>query len=154
MRSKFDSMDFVQSVWGEFFPRLTRGDIDFDSPQRLAKFLALVAQGKVTNEFRRRFGKKMAIQKEFAVGSGLFYIPGRANDPTPSETVATGERIEGILHGRPEIHRKVLELRRQGFTFVEISAKLGIDERTARRILHAIEQELKHGEHSDAAPQE
>jgi RNA polymerase sigma-70 factor (ECF subfamily) len=151
MRSKFDSMDFVQSVWGEFFPRLARGDIDFDSPYRLAKFLAVVAQGKVTNEFRRRFGKKLAIQKEFSVGSGLFYLPGRGGDPTPSETVAAGERIEFILNGRPEVHRKVLELRREGFTFVEISAKLGIDERTARRIMHAIEEELRH---SDATPQE
>jgi RNA polymerase sigma factor (sigma-70 family) len=151
MRSKFDSMDFVQSVWGEFFPRLARGDIDFDCPYRLAKFLAVVAQGKVTNEFRRRFGKKLAIQREYTVGSGLFYMPGRANDPTPSETVAAGERIEIILHGRPEIHRKVLELRREGFTFVEISAKLGIDERTARRILHAIEEKLRH---SDATPRE
>jgi RNA polymerase sigma factor (sigma-70 family) len=142
MRSKFDSMDFVQSVWGEFFPKLARGDVDFDSPHRLAKFLALVAQGKVTNEYRRRFGKKLAIEKEFAAGSGLFYVLGQANEPTPSETVAAGDKIEQILNGRPETHRKVLELRREGFTFIEISAKLGIDERTARRILHAIEEEL------------
>jgi RNA polymerase sigma factor (sigma-70 family) len=142
MRSKFDSMDFVQSVWGEFFPKLTKGDLEFDSPHRLAKFLAIVAQGKVTNEYRRRFGKKLAIHKEVAVGSSLFHMPNEAGEPTPSETVAAGENIEVILNGRPELHRKVLELRRDGFTFVEISAKLGIDERTARRIMHAIEEQL------------
>jgi RNA polymerase sigma-70 factor (ECF subfamily) len=149
MRSKFDSMDFVQSVWGEFFPKLTRGDLEFDTPYRLAKFLAVVAQGKVTNEYRRRFGKKLAIHKEFAVGSSLFHMPNKAGEPTPSETVAAGEKIEMILNGRPDVHRKVLELRRDGFTFVEISAKLGIDERTARRIMNAIERELKL---SDSAP--
>jgi DNA-binding NarL/FixJ family response regulator len=40
----------------------------------------------------------------------------------------------------------VLELRRNGFTFVEISAKLGIDERTARRIMHSIEEQLHLGD--------
>jgi len=69
-------------------------------------------------------------------------MPNEAGEPTPSETVAAGENIEVILNGRPELHRKVLELRRDGFTFVEISAKLGIDERTARRIMHAIEERL------------
>lgn len=139
-------MDFVQSVWKEFFPKLARGDIAFDTPNGLAKFLALVAQGKVTNEYRRRSGKKLDIHRELAVGSSLFRMPNRDGEPSPSETVAAGENIEVILNGRPEMHRKVLELRRNGFTFVEISAKLGIDERTARRIMHSIEEQLHLGD--------
>jgi len=142
MRSKFDSMDFVQSVWGEFFPKLTRGDIDFDSPNKLARFLALVAQSKVTNEYRRRFSKRFNLQKEVAMDTALFYVPGKEGDPTPSQNLAASEQLEAIMARRPESHRKVVELRSQGFTFVEIAKTLRIDERTARRILHGIEQEL------------
>lgn len=143
MRSKFDSMDFVQSVWGDFFPKLARGEIDFESPQRLARFLALVAQAKVTNEFRRRFGKKLDIHKEVAMGNGLIYVPGKTGDATPSQNLAANERLEAILSGRPETHKKVLEMRSQGFTFDEIAEKLGITERTARRILHGVEKDLR-----------
>jgi RNA polymerase sigma-70 factor (ECF subfamily) len=142
MRSKFDSMDFVQSVWGDFFPKLARGEINFDSPQRLAKFLALVAQAKVTTEFRRRFGKKLDIQKEVAMGDGLIYVPGKTGDPTPSQNLVAHERFEAMLNGRPELHKKILELRSQGFTFDEVAEKLGITERTARRILHGVEKDL------------
>jgi RNA polymerase sigma-70 factor (ECF subfamily) len=143
MRSKFDSMDFVQSVWGDFFPKLARGEITFDSPQRLAKFLALVAQAKVTNEFRRRFGKKLDIHKEVAMGNALIYVPGETGDPTPSQNLAANERMEAILSGRPELHKRLLELRSQGFTFDEIAEKLDITERTARRILHEVEKDLR-----------
>lgn len=143
MRSKFDSMDFVQSVWGEFFPKLARGEIDFDSPQRLAKFLALVAQAKVTNEFRRRFGQKRDIHKEVAMGDGLIYVPGKTGDPTPSQNLMANERLEAILSGRPELHKKLLELRSQGCSFKEVAKKLDITERTARRILHEVEKDLR-----------
>ena len=143
MRSKFDSMDFVQSVWGDFFPKLARGDISFDSPQRLAKFLALVAQAKVTNEFRRRFGKKLDIHKEIPMGNGLIYVPGKTGDPTPSQNLAANERMEAILSGRPAMHKKLLTLRSQGFTFTEIAEKLGITERTVGRILHEVEKDLR-----------
>ena len=143
MRSKFDSMDFVQSVWGDFFPKLARGEISFDSPQRLASFLAVVAKAKVTNEFRRRFGKKLDIHKEVAMGNGLIYVPGKTGDPTPSENLVANERLEAIMSGRPELHKKLIELRSKGFTFDEVAEKLGITERTARRILHGVEKDLR-----------
>ena len=143
MRSKFDSMDFVQSVWGDFFPKLARGEISFDSPQRLARFLALVAQSKVTNEFRRRFGKKLNIHREVAVGDGLIYVPGKTGEPTPSQNLVAKERLEAILSGRPEMHKKVIKLRSLGCKFHEIAVQLGITERTARRILHGVEKDLR-----------
>lgn len=142
MRSKFDSMDFVQSVWGEFFPKLRKGEIDFDSPQRLAKFLTLVARAKVTTEYRKRFGKKFDLHKEVDMGTGLLYVPGKGGEPSPSQQAVAHERMEEILRGRPELHKKVIEMRSQDFTFVEIAEKLGIDERSARRILHDIAKEL------------
>jgi DNA-directed RNA polymerase specialized sigma24 family protein len=103
----------------------------------------LVAQGKVANEFRRRYGKKLDIHKEVPMGNELFYVPGKTGDSTPSQNMVANERLEAILSGRPELHKKILELRSQSFTFHEIAEKLCITERTARRILHAVEKDLR-----------
>jgi len=142
LRSKFDSMDFVQSVWGEFFARLGRGEIAFDNAGQLAKFLALVAQSKVANETKRRTALKCDVKREVDLSDNLFHVPGRSRDPTPSQRVAANDELETVLSRHPKLHRNVVELRRQGFTFTEIGEQLNIDERSARRILHDLEEEL------------
>ncbi len=138
LRPKFDSMDFVQSVWGEFFARLNQGELEFDSPQRLARFLAVVAQTKVTAEYRRRHGKKHDLRREVSGPNELFYIPGKTGDPTPSQAMIAQERIETVMNSLSDLHKKVLELRNQGFKYGEIAEQLGIDERSARRIVHDV----------------
>src|SRR5581483_11639550 len=53
LRSKFDSVDFVQAVWASFFtgtPRQRR----FDHPQALMAFLVTLAQNKVIDAVRQR----------------------------------------------------------------------------------------------------
>ena len=140
LRSKFDSMDFVQSVWGDFFAQLSRGEIDFETSRQLAKFLAFVAQAKVADEVHRRLGtEKFGVLKEVALRP--HDIPAKGRDPTPSQHVMAHERLEAILSGRPKLHREVLQLRSEGCTFKEIASRLEIDERTARRILHGVERD-------------
>ena len=143
MRSRFDSMDFVQSVWGDFFPKLRGGDIAFDTPQQLAQFLTRVALGKVSKERRRQLQTdKRDWRREVPLDREHNLIPVASSDPTPSQTAAAHDRLEAMLRGRPALHQKVLQMRSQGFTFAEIAAHTGIDERTARRIVHGIEKEL------------
>src|SRR5205823_10333892 len=53
LRAKYDSTDFVQSVWASFF--LTPPErYNFDTPQQLVNFLSKVAFHKVVDEGRRR----------------------------------------------------------------------------------------------------
>src|SRR4051812_332701 len=53
LRSKFDSMDFVQSVWATFFATPAQ-QFDFDDPESLIKFLTKVARHKVVDAVRER----------------------------------------------------------------------------------------------------
>src|SRR5947209_4307143 len=53
LRSKFDSLDFVQDVWASFFARRPPENI-FASPEALFAFLARVAQHKVIEATRQR----------------------------------------------------------------------------------------------------
>ena len=145
LRSRFDSMDFVQSVWGDVFGKLTRGEVEFTSPERFAQFLAVVARSKVIDEVRRNLGtQKKNMELEVPVDGDEERGPQLgAADPTPSRVAAAREEFEVLLRRRKEVHRQVLMLRAQGYTFVEIAEQLGLDERTARRVVSSAQQELK-----------
>src|SRR3954464_3304911 len=53
LRSRVDSMDFLQSVWGSFFRRMRSGPDEFEDPRYLVAFLARAARNKVIDEYRR-----------------------------------------------------------------------------------------------------
>lgn len=53
LRSRFDSIDFLQSVWGSFFRRVRSGPSEFEEPRHLVAFLARAAKNKVIDEYRR-----------------------------------------------------------------------------------------------------
>ncbi len=145
LRTKFDSMDFVQSVWGDVFSRLQSRDVEFNSPQQFANFLAVLTRGKVIDQVRKFVGaRKYDISKETPVDAaeeGAELLQGR--DPTPSHVVASREEFDALLAQRKELHRQILLLRAQGYTFVEIAQQLGLDERTARRVVQSAQEELK-----------
>jgi DNA-directed RNA polymerase specialized sigma24 family protein len=123
---------------------LNRGEIDFASPGQLSKFLAAAAQTKVASESRRRLRTgKFAVHKERRIDEDADHpIPLTSPDPRPSQVAVANEWLENALRGRPPMHQQVLRLRAQGYTFVEIADQLGIDERSARRIVQRVEEEL------------
>src|SRR5271167_2852245 len=47
LRSRFDSLDFLQSVWGSFFHKIRTGPNDLDEERNLITFLAWAARNKV-----------------------------------------------------------------------------------------------------------
>src|SRR5215218_621879 len=47
LRSRFDSLDFLQSVWGSFFRRVRTGPAEFEDSRHLVAFLARAANNKV-----------------------------------------------------------------------------------------------------------
>src|SRR4051794_9225673 len=50
LRSRFDSLDFLQSVWRSFFRRMRAGPDEFEDPRHLVAFLARAARNKVIDE--------------------------------------------------------------------------------------------------------
>src|SRR5262249_61231121 len=53
LRSRFDSLDFLQSVWGSFFRRMQAGPSEVEGPRNLLALLAPPAKNKVSREDRR-----------------------------------------------------------------------------------------------------
>lgn len=136
LRSKFDSLDFVQMVWASFFsaPQNVK---EFDEPDKLIAYLSTVARNKVIQEYRRRLHtQKYNVKRERSLEDTDPVETARSrNQATPSQVAIARERWERILEGLPERNRLVAQMRIDGQTFAEIGRVLGIHERTARKII-------------------
>lgn len=140
LRTKFDSMDFVQTVWASIF---VDGGIDptrFESRQHLLAYLMGVAGNKVREEYRRRtVSRKYDVRREEPL-----YLRRSGRDeprevasvaPTASADFRGRERLEALLKGRSEREREIVRLRYEGMTFAEIAVRTGLNEKTARRLI-------------------
>ncbi len=139
LRSKFDSLDFVQSVWASVFADRT-ALAEIDRPEALVAFLATLAHHKVVEQTQQRFRtRKRNIDQERRLedamtGAGPEAVPGA--EATPSQVAVANELWDRLLQGQPSQHQKILQLRRHGNTYEEIAATLGLNEKTVRRVLN------------------
>ena len=140
LRSRFDSVDFVQEVWTSFFAQ--RSNLDtFDRSEALIAFLTTMASNKVADECRRRLQSiKNDISREQPFDSS-FESENHgavATPPTPSQFAMAQEQWEHLLSGEPELSQRMLVLRYEGYTYRQIARKLGVDEKAVRRVLEKL----------------
>jgi RNA polymerase sigma factor (sigma-70 family) len=139
LRSKFDSMDFVQSVWASFFVN-RRQIAGFTRPDQLIGFLVIMARNKVVSEHRRRI---LAVRHDVRREKPADEIPAVEEtqvdpEPSPSEFAIARECWHKIVDGQPELHRQIVLRRYMGDTHEEIAEMLGINRRTITRVLHRL----------------
>ena len=141
MRTKFDSIDFVQAVWASFFRDRDQFDA-FKCPDNLIAFLVTVARNKVGIENRRRMRlAKYDINRERPLDEAYFVGDGKGihdRGPRPSEVAIVRERWNTLLDRQSPLSRQIVECRLSGMTYDEIAAELSISERTARRVLERL----------------
>ena len=136
LRSRFDSLDFLQSVWGSFFRRVRGGASEFEDSRHLVAFLARAAKNKVIDEYRRAGSRKADMHRE----EPLWADGDRPRDLTaPGDTasqVAEAHETFGMLRDLlPRERHQLLELKAEGLSSREIGEQLGISERTVQRVL-------------------
>ena len=144
LRSRFDSLDFLQSVWGSFFRRVRSGPSEFEDSRHLVAFLARAAKNKVIDEYRRAASRKQDMHREEPLrgeGGRPKDVAGR-ND-TPSE-VAQAHEVFGMLQSLvPEDRRSILSLKADGLSCRDIGEQLGISERTVQRVLEDLRRKTE-----------
>ncbi len=148
LRSRFDSLDFVQKVWQSVLTTEGQDLGRFTNAQHFRGFLSGVARNKVFEEHRRRTKtRKYNLKREepLYVRHGGRERPREvpAPGPTPSQGVQADDRFAQLVAGLGPEAARVLELRRQGLTFEEIAAETGINERSVRRIIEAIRARME-----------
>ena len=104
LRTRFDSMDFVQAVWQSFFTDLKGSSRQFENVHHLRGFLAGVARNKVFEEHRRLTRtKKHAMEREQSLyvrrGSREVELELISPEPTPSQAVQASDRLAQLTAG-------------------------------------------------------
>ena len=143
LRTRFDSQDFVQAVWATIFEN--REQIaEFEKPEALIAFLVTVASRKVNYEFRRhlQYQKNNMNRVRSFESTAMTGQVAVAHDPSPSEIAISNEQWDRIIRDQPPHYRKILELRIAGASQTEIAEQLEINERTVRRVIKKLTDEL------------
>jgi RNA polymerase sigma factor (sigma-70 family) len=139
LRSKYDSIDFEQSVWASFFAQDLRAH-KFEGRNGLVTYLVALARNKVIDAMRQRQTGKFNVLQEHSLESDSICVEEDAvvRVPTPSQVAVAKEEWEQLLKGRPELHQRILVLRHRGYSPEEIAAEMGVSVRTVRRLLEKL----------------
>lgn len=141
MRSQFDTDDFAQIVWASFFAGLERLST-FASAEAFERYLMQIAEHKVVDACRRRMIlQKNNVNRECRLDASTRKMEIASGDPTASHVLSVREQWEQLLERLPEHYRQMISLRAAGDTCQEIADKLGVHERTVRRVLKGLAKE-------------
>ncbi|HVX14388.1 MAG TPA: sigma-70 family RNA polymerase sigma factor [Pirellulales bacterium] len=140
LRPQVDSQDFAQDVWASFFRVLPAAD-NLQTPDALFRFLTRMARNKVIDEHRRLHRQVRDVDRD--ISHGAFTGDDARIDervPTPSQLVAAEELLDGITADVPPEHSRIVRMRREGFSDVEIAAHERVSTRSIRRVFSNIKR--------------
>jgi RNA polymerase sigma-70 factor (ECF subfamily) len=151
LRPKFDPQDIAQSLWASL---LLRRDelVRLKTPEQLIAYLARAAKNKVIDKARYYGSQKCDISREQRLDDNASRSGGSdeeqpasrlySRDPTPSKLASFRERVGMTISQATDRDRQIFNLRLKGCTFDAIGQQLQIDERTARRTIHALAEQI------------
>ena len=144
LRSRFDSLDFLQSVWGSFFRRVRSGPAECEDSRHLVAFLARAARNKVIDEYRRAGSRRQDMHRE----EPLWVDGGRPKElaaaiDTPSQVAQAREVLGKLRDLLPEDRREIVALKVEGLSSKDIGERLGISARTVQRVLEDLRRRTR-----------
>jgi RNA polymerase sigma factor (sigma-70 family) len=141
LRTRYDSIDFVQLVWKSVFTEPDKLAKLRDANQ-FVRFLAGMARNKVAIVDRQLQTIKKNLDREVRLDEGCPDAGPHpvSRDPTPSSAASFREQWDKFVQQQPQRDGRVVEMRYEGSTFVEIAESLDIDEATARKIIRRLKR--------------
>jgi RNA polymerase sigma factor (sigma-70 family) len=139
LRSKFDSMDVVQSVWADVLGGYREQGWRFTDRDHLRAFLARITYNHFSNHCRHHspsLGRERPLPGDEALG-----LP-PSGQPRPSQVAQADELWERMIDLCPPAHRELLDLKLQGLPLAEIAARTGLHEGSVRRIFYELARRL------------
>jgi RNA polymerase sigma-70 factor (ECF subfamily) len=139
LQRRIDPEDVVQSVCRTFLRRASVGQFRLADSEGLWQLLCAITLTKVREQARFHLRQKRGLDQEIPAGalsSGDTAEPfGAAPGPSPDEAAAFADQYQQVLASLDEEDRQVVELKLQDHTNEEVAERLGISERTVRRIV-------------------
>lgn len=156
MSRRLDPEDVVQSVYRSFFVGTQQGQLQLPPGGDLWRLLVAITIHKLHEQVRRNTRDKRNVQMEHGFGTedSLFGIQAivYASGPSPLETAALADELEQLMNQLEPLHRRMLELRLQGYNLDEIAADTSRSERTVIRVLERIKKQLAAGRYPEGNP--
>ena len=135
LRSRFDSQDFVQSLWGSFFRRMRTSPSELEDPKSLFAVLVQAARNKVIDEYRRASSPKRDMRREEPIWEGSRPRELTDGSDAPIEWAQASEALGRLRELLPEDRRMVLDLKAAGLSTHEIAERAGLSERSVRCVI-------------------
>lgn len=140
LRRLLDSMDFCQSVLGNFFARVAVGQFDIDQPDQVLKLLVTMAHNKLNDQARRHHAQRRDARRQ-EVGTPELLAEQPDNASSPSQIVAGRELLELVRQELTEEERFLADQRALGRDWADIAVERGGTPDQLRMKLHrAIER--------------
>jgi RNA polymerase sigma-70 factor (ECF subfamily) len=139
LRSKFDSVDVVQSVWADVLDGFRDAGWRFTDTNHLRAFLVKATRNRFIDRLRQH---QRALEHEQSLPAGDTEGGPASRQPRPSEIAQADELWQQMLALCPPAHRDLLHLKRQGLPLAEIAARTGLHESSVRRILYDLARQL------------
>jgi RNA polymerase sigma-70 factor (ECF subfamily) len=142
LRTVYDSLDFVQSVWASFL-QTPPGAVDCRTPRSFETYLVKVATHKVIEVYRQRMQTARRDLSREQPWADLAKSPeARDPAPSPSQVAIADEYWQRMMEGQTPEVREVLELLRLGHTQAEVARRCRLHPKMIRRLLQKIRARL------------
>lgn len=140
---RLDPEDVVQSSCRSFFIGARDGRYVLEQSGDLWRLLAGITLNKLGRQIQRHTAQKRSVAREQGLPeeAGLVRFPAPA--PTPEELTIAADLLHCVLTDFLPAHRRMIELRLQGWLLDEIAAETGCCERTVRRTLERFKELLE-----------
>lgn len=140
---RVEADDIVQSAYRSFFVGAHSGRFAIERSGALWALLVKITMRKLYRAAAHHSADKRDVRLERDFIDQEHPVAWQAvKQPTPDEAVAVSELLKAVMASLPCEDRRMLELRLQGDTMVDIAAETGRSERTVRRALKKIEEGL------------
>jgi RNA polymerase sigma-70 factor, ECF subfamily len=151
---KEDPTDVVQSVFRSFFTRHRDGEYELATWDKLWSLLTVISVRKCLNRTQYYMAKRRDIAREVPAAEWNDAAAGLSDainrNPTLLEAAVLFETVEQMTRGLDADDWAIIELRLQGLTAQQISEKLGLSERTVRRVRERIVKRLQRMQADDS----
>jgi RNA polymerase sigma-70 factor (ECF subfamily) len=138
---RVDPEDIVQSVFRTFFRRASLGHYTIPEGEEIWKLLLVIALNKVRAVAVFHRAAKRDVRRTFggeAFDRALESQQGRGEDALSVLRMV----VEELLQGQPVAHRRMIELRIEGYEVNDIAAAVARSKRTVERVLQDFRQQL------------
>ena len=144
LNAKVDPEDVIQSVFRSFFDRYAKGQFESDDWDQIWTILTVITIRKCHNKQQHFRTQRRDVGREFQPpAEAADFLDAVSREPTPEQAAILTETLEDVMAQLSPIQRKILALHLQGLSVREIGDHLERTERTVRRILQQIRDELK-----------